>query len=345
MKGIRNILLLSILLVLDPDVAVAQDAGWRAGVNTFFDNVEFGGSSYKVPQTMSGVWFEPGIDIKIDTLHRISAGIGMLHEFGSSSLIDSYAPSAWYEYSGKAVRFMMGAFPRKEIQKGYPRIFFSDSVFYYRPNINGIYLSAGNGKDKLSVWLDWTGRQSMMVREAFFIGLEGRIHRGPFYMKHNSYMYHYAGTSDPADVEPLHDNSLFLTAAGANYIDIGVFSQIDISLGWVLALERSRGDNTGWLDMHGLLFEIEAEAGKAGIRNSFYSGSRLFTFYSDHSNELYWGDPAYRSGTYNRSDIFIKFFDRKSVDLELMYSLHFTEGAVFHEQMLRLGVNLSAIRF
>ncbi len=343
MKKNRIAALLVIFILQPPAFAGAQDISWRAGLRTFFDNVEFGGSEFKVPQTMSGIWFDPGFGLKISEEHKVGGGIGVLHEFGSSEPFSSFAPTAWYEFSGRKSRFMMGVFPRESILKDYPGIFFQDSVAYYRPNISGIYVKAGSDMNYLSLWLDWTGRQSMEVREAFFIGLNGRIQRGPFYLKNYGIMFHYAGTSDPADNEPLHDNSLFLASAGAVFSDFWKFDLFDLSAGWVAGIERSRADNTGWLGMHGLLAELTAEVKRAGFRNTMYLGDGLYAFYSDHSNELYWGDPVYRAGSYNRSDFYIRFFNTGQIDLKLTYSLHMTEGRVFHEQILRLVVNLNDI--
>jgi hypothetical protein len=63
-------------------------------------------------------------------------------------------------------------------------------------------------------------------------------------------------------------------------------------------------------------------------------------FYNDHGNDLYWGDPVYRAKTSDRADIYLDFIRSSKINLELTYSLHFLEGRIYNEQMLKLKVNL-----
>jgi hypothetical protein len=79
---------------------------------------------------------------------------------------------------------------------------------------------------------------------------------------------------------------------------------------------------------------------RVGIFNTLYLGDGQMAFYADHSNKLYWGDPIYRAGNYNRSDFYIGFIKTNRVKLNLTYSLHFAEGNMYHEQLLKLQVAL-----
>jgi hypothetical protein len=336
----KNTTCIVVFILLTSVSGLSQDVYWQAGLNTFFDNIEFGGSSVKIPQTLTGVRFSPGMGIRWDSIHRINAGLSMLHEFGSPGVIDKVSPTAYYELHNGPVRFMMGAFPRSGAIDNYPRLFFQDSVNYYRPNVNGIFFEAGRENNYANIWLDWTGRQSVDVRETFFIGTGGRYSFGPVYLRHFGFMYHFSGTSDPAYDEALHDNALFLNSAGIDLSGRWGLDKLDINAGWAVGIERARGEGTGWVTMNGLLTEVKAEFRFIGILNSFYTGDRLFAFYNDHSNELYWGDPAYRAGTYNRSDFYIDFFKDRNIRFRLTYSLHALEGRVYHEQMLRIGIDL-----
>jgi hypothetical protein len=153
-------------------------------------------------------------------------------------------------------------------------------------------------------------------------------------------MFHFAGRKDPFIDEALHDNIMMVNSAGIDLSGKSFLSRLEGSLGWVLGLERARADNTGWIWMNGLQVDVTAEYRFAGIRNSLYAGRGQMHFYNDHENDLYWGDPAYRAGLYNRSDIYIKFLKKRGVDLELTWSLHFLEGKLFNEQMLKLRVVL-----
>lgn len=341
MKRLSLTILIILVLTLK---GFSQDFIWNAGFFSFFDNIEFGGSLVKVPQTMAGVTISPEAGIVFDSVHKISVGINLLHEFGSPDFLDRVIPTAYYEYNWKPFNFIMGAFPRSRVLDQYPRLFFQDSVSYYRPNVNGMFFQYGGADRYVNIWLDWTGRQSQQVRETFLAGLSGRYNLGVFYLRHFSYMFHFASRKDPLYDEALHDNLLFLTSAGADLSGLTIFNRLEGSAGWVMGLERARADNTGWIDMHGLLVEASAEYRFAGITTTFYVGKGLMSFYNDHDNELYWGDPVYRARISDRTDLFFHFLRRDGLRLDLTWSLHFLEGRVYHEQMLKLWIDLGGRR-
>ncbi len=321
--------------------AFTQDLIWKAKIFSFFDNTEFGKSEYKIPRTMSGIQLAPEIGLRWDSVHIIGAGLNLLHEFGSSDPAGKLYLTAYYEFSNRPYRFLMGAFPRDKILENYPRIFFQDSVSYYRPNINGIFWEMHSGKNYLNLWLDWTSQISETVRETFFAGFSGRYNAGIFYIQHFDYMYHYAKDLDPVVEKGIYDNGIILTSAGIDLTGKTFPDVLDINAGWAAGIERDRAGGSGWLINNGMLIETRIGYKIIGIFNSFYLGEGQMSFYDDHSNKLYWGDPIYRAGNYNRSDIYINFIRNKKVNLNLTYSLHFAEGRMYHEQMLKASVNLN----
>lgn len=323
--------------------ATAQQKRWQVDMFSFFDNTEFGQSSVKIPQTMAGVQIAPQFGLLWDSVHKVNIGVNLMHEFGSPDAIDKFYPTAYYELNNKPVRFLIGAFPRSLVIDNYPRIFFQDSVSYYRPNINGIFWEYRKDRSYLNLWLDWTGRQSRTVHEAFFMGISGRYNRGVFFLQNWSYMFHFAAKMDPVVEEALHDNGLILTTAGVDFSGKTCFRKLEAGAGWVIGLERSRADNTGWISLNGFLMETRLEYKWFGLFNSFYKGSGCMYFYRDHGNELYWGDPAYRAQTYNRSDFYISFLQNRTVNINLTYSLHFLESRIYNEQMLKVIVNLGPL--
>ena len=254
--------------------------------------IEFSGSALKPSQTMAGATAAPQIGFKWDTIHKIAVGVNLLHEFGSEKVIGAIFPSAYYEYSGRPFRFIMGAFPRSMALEEYPRVFFQDSLSYYRPNIEGIFLEYHPSRGYVNAWLDWTGRQSESVREAFFTGIGGEFNYGNFYIRNYSYMFHYASKTDPLFHETLHDNILLHTSVGIDLLPAMFFTRLDINAGWVLGLERARIGPGDWISMNGLLLESRVEYEFAGLFNTFYAGDGLMNFYNDHNNGLYWGDPV-----------------------------------------------------
>ena len=341
MKTLFRLILLCLAISID---GYSQQITWQAGLFSFFDNTEFGHSSVQIPQTMAGVRIAPEICLKFDTVHSIVAGINMLHEYGSRNAIDDFSPTAYYMYDRKPFRFLAGAFPRNLAIDSYPRIFFRDSVTFYRPAMNGILWEYSRNRFFADIWLDWTSRQSHINREAFFIGFSGKYNRGIFYVQNFSYMFHFAGKMDPVTNEALHDNLLLLTSAGLDLSNKTFFDKLGINAGYITGLDRARADNTGWIVHNGFLSEAVIEYKRCGLFNTFYAGDGQMFFYEDHDNELYWGDPFYRTNIYNRSDIYIEVIRNKSVNARLSFSLHFTERNIYNEQALKVSVNLNNIR-
>jgi hypothetical protein len=333
-----------LLLLLICTSVFSQEKNWRVDVFSFFDNTEFGRSAVKIPQTMAGVMVAPEAGIVWDTVNKVNLGVNLMHEFGSPRAIDRFYPTLYYESNRGPMKFIMGAFPRARVLNDYPRLFFQDSVSYYRPNINGIFTEYRKGENHFNIWLDWTGRQSKTVNEEFFIGFSGRYKTGILYIQHFGAMFHYAGKMDPVVDEPLHDNLLFLTSAGIDLAGRTVFNKLEMNVGWTVREERSRLDNSGWISSNGLLMETRLEYKWLGLFNTFYKGDNMMYYYNKLGNRLYWGDPTYRSKVSDRADIYIDFLHKRDLSLILTYSLTFMESRIYHEQMLKVVVNLNSLR-
>ncbi|MDR0506017.1 MAG: hypothetical protein LBH32_04245 [Dysgonamonadaceae bacterium] len=320
----------------------SQNIVWNAGIYPFFQNTEFGYSKVQMPQTMAGVHVAPEIGLCWDK-NRIFAGIDLMHEWGSNKAIDYSDVIAYYEYAGKPFRFYMGAFPRRMALEKYPRMFFQDSILNYRPVVNGLFWEFFHRKNYFNVWLDWTSRQTTSRHEAFFMGWSGRYNAGVMYGQHFGYMFHFAGKMNPEIEEGLHDNGLLLTSLGIDLASKTGFEKLEVNAGWSVGLERDRsiGD---WHSPQGLLSEIKVEYRGLGLFNTYYRGESQQVFYGDHGNELYWGDPIYRSKEYNRTDFYLCFINTDAISLKLTYSLHFTEKTMYHEQALAASINLGKMK-
>lgn len=333
-----------ILFFVAGSKAFPQEKNWRIDLYNFFDNTEFGRSVFKIPQTMAGVVVSPEGGVVWDSVNKVNIGVSLLHEYGSPKAIGSFFPTAYYESNRGPVRFIMGAFPRSRTLEDYPRLFFQDSISYYRPNINGLFTEYRKGDDYINVWLDWTGRQSKTVNEQFFIGFSGKYKTGIFYFQHYGAMFHYAGKENPVVEEPLHDNLLFLTSLGVDLGGKTFFDKLEANAGWAVRFERSRADNSGWLTSNGFLMETRAEYRWLGVFNTFFKGDNMMHYYPELGNKLYWGDPAYRSKSSDRADVYITFLRKHAVNVNLTYSLTFMESRIYHEQMLKVFVNLNSLK-
>ncbi|MDR3704669.1 MAG: hypothetical protein P4L28_02030 [Paludibacteraceae bacterium] len=313
---------------------------WSVSATPFFDNTEFGGSKKEVDQTMAGTRLAPEIGMSFDTVHRVHVGVALLQEFGSANTIDSYHPIAYYEFNQAPFKFTMGAFPRDSAVGDYPRVFFQDSIGYYRPLINGLVWKIYNNNSHMKVWLDWTGRQSTTQREEFFMGWAGKTQKGVVYLQHFGYMMHYAKMKDAPDSQFIHDNGLMLTSIGLDFSKQTVFDKLSIDAGWLLGLERDRG-TSNWLRHNDLLIEANIEYKCIGFSDTYFRGDGQMYFYPEENNKLYWGEPIYRNTEYNRIDGYIKFIETDNVKLKFVYTLHAAEHQIFHEQGLYASIYLN----
>jgi hypothetical protein len=319
----------------------AQKPEFQMKLSSFFDNTEFGYSKIQMPQTMAGIHVEPTFGISFQETHSIHAGVNLLHEFGSDLAIGSYDPIAYYQFENKPFRFLMGAFPRENAVDKYPRIFFQDSISYYRPAINGLVWQFIKNNSYANVWLDWTSRQTTRRHEAFFMGWSGRLSLNWFYVQQFAYMFHFAGIKNPAVDEALHDNGLILSSLGIDLAKQAGFEKLEINVGYVAGLERARAESSNWHIQKALLSEVKAEYRGVGIMNTYYRGDGQMYYYKSHRNELYWGDPLYQASTYNRTDMYINFLNSEVIKARFTYSLHFAEGATYHEQMLKVSFDIN----
>ncbi len=334
----KKILFLIILLVILNYKGRSQEKYWQFGLYSFFDNIEFGQSAFKIPQTLFGLITSPALCVQWDSVHTVVGGVDLLREFGSKNWIDDYFLTAYYKYNKEPFLFIMGAFPRKYALEHYPRIFFQDSLSYYRPNINGMLWDFNYKFLTANIWLDWTGRQDREINEAFLLGLSGKLSKNIFYFQYFSYLNHFAGKLDPVVHESLHDNAQFLISAGIDFSEKTFFDLLELNIGWTLGVDRSRSEHTGWIRQNGFLSEFQVEYRNAGLFNSLYIGEGQMCFYYKHANKLYWGDPIYQAKNYNRSDFYISFLRKKNINAKIIYSLHFAERRIYHEQLLRLSM-------
>ncbi|MDR0794900.1 MAG: hypothetical protein LBE79_02425 [Tannerella sp.] len=310
----------------------SQEFLWKAGIYNFLENNEFAQSKVQIPQTMSGVHLTPEIGMKWDEIHRIVAGFDAMHEYGSNKFADYFNPIAYYELAGKSFRFYMGAFPRKSTLAKYPRIFFQDSIHNYRPTVQGIFWEYASHGDYFNVWLDWINRQTESKREAFFVGWSGRYNMNLFYGQHFGYMFHFANVKNPKIPRSLHDHILIWTSLGVDLSTKTHFERLEANIGWIAGMERDRSIGE-WICPQGLLSEIKVGYKGLELFNTFYKGQSQQIFRNTLGNELYWGDPIYRTRAYDRLDLSVWFYRSNVVNLKMTWAVHFTEKTQYHSQL------------
>lgn len=328
----KGILILLLVIEGVSTHVFSQEFLWKAGVHNFFDNSEFDKSIVQIPQTMAGVHFTPEIGMKWNVNHRFFVGFDAMHEYGSNQSIDYFNPIVYYEFTGKPFRFYAGSIPRKLVMDKYPRMFFQDSIGYYRPYISGIFWEYCSGGSFFNIWLDWVSRQTYTRRESFFMGWSGRYNLNVFYGQHFGYMLHLAGLMEPEIPEPLHDNGLILYSLGVDLSSKTNFEKLEANAGFSVGLERDR-DVGEWHYPKGFLSELKIEYKGLELFNTFYHGQRQQVFHNSYGSELYWGDRFYRTKSYDRADLSFVLYKSDVVNLKFTWSFHFTEQTMYHQHL------------
>lgn len=328
---------------------------YAGALDSWIDNTEFGGCPYQNDQTMASArpLAEVGFSANEATTdgwkHQLMIGGTAILNWGDEGKFDRFAPIAYYRVHhdgvkvGNAVLFEMGAFKRSDL-RAFPRLFFQDSIYFYRPTVEGcmIDLSRANAKGSsdvfrdtyLTAWLDWTGHQSATRRESFFAAWSGRYAWGGVYMAHYGYLLHFAKRKDHPE-DGIRSNLLTQTSLGYDFaVHMAGMKELSLEVGYVQAAEENRLADR-WVARAGLSAMANAHWWRLRFSNTLYLGKGQMLSYEDFSNDLYWGDPVYRATFYDRVDAGFDFFDTKRVKLKMDLSLHvFKGGDVYPEQRL-----------
>jgi hypothetical protein len=263
-------------------------------------------------------------------MHRFRAGLNFLFEYGADPWVQKPDITAYYELDYKPFRFFMGAFPRRNLID-YPLSLLSDTLHYYRPNMQGVFLGFRKSWGSQEVFIDWTGRQTATNPERFIFGQSGQARFGMFYYHHHLMMGHFAGTSQIAS-QPVRDNGGFDLNLGA---DLSPFTPLDtllLSLGTLVSFDRDRQKGDAWETPAGFTLRGMVMWKGLGIEGLFYSGD---------GHTLLYGDPFYRLDKYGRLDIFWEPFRSGRVRGRLNFVLHFAHRQLDYSQQILLSIDLN----
>ena len=339
MKKILSLLLISFFLCLNIN---AQKVAWKAGLNYYFDNTEYAKSTLTRDQTMTGVHFTPEIGMSIDSAHAFFAGIDLLKTAGSQNIIDIAQPIAYYRYQNRKVSFYAGAFSRSELLSNYSDLFFQDSVNYYRPTIQGFFWQVGKSNAFFNLWLDWTGHQTAINRESFFIGASAYKKSGLFFVDFQSYMFHFATTRPDTQNYNVNDNLLGHLSVGANYSNQAGLDTLLLAVGVLAGVERDRSLINGTHVPLGAVIRLNACYKGFGTQNTLYAGQPRDVFYDKYGTDFYWNNPFLRSGFYLESKWYLDVIRSQFVTGKLNVNLHYSEGKMMFEQVLTIKAQLES---
>jgi len=306
----------------------SQRFEWLAGFDGFLDNREY--YTIHMPQTIFGSRFRAEVGGSIDGIHRLRAGINYLYEFGTA--IDAQKPNLtlYYEYHNQGVRLFAGAFPRRDLLH-FPLALLSDTLHYYRPNIEGLYARYSWSWGRQNAFLDWTSRQTDTIQERFMAGTSGKLFFRDFFLSNYFLLSHFAGASVYDPDHSVNDNMGYNIDLGVDLSGRTFLDSLCISVGVLGSLDRLRAEGDDWHTPVGFLGQATFLYRFAGVSASYYAGE---------GQRLLYGDPFYRLGRYGRLDLLLIPFRSGPLSLKIDVGLHFAGGQVDYSQQLWLSFDL-----
>lgn len=322
---VKRVLLVCVFLFAGY-LLTAQQPGYDVSFHHIFDNREYF-SEFAFPQTIFGARLNASLCFEVDSIQGFAAGVNYMYEFGGHLAAVPPQLNLYYHYSSDHVKLAFGSFPRKD-RINLPLSFLTDTLNYYRPNVEGAFISYANSFGNVNGFIDWTGRVSESNRETFLVGLNSTIALHHFFIEPSFLMYHNARSYSNLDSVPLQDNGIMSLLLGYHHKPSGQPEEIRISSGVIGSYNRFRPQDFSF--GRGIISSIDIRYNLFGFAGVYYIGTPLVFEY---------GDLFYRAGNYGRVDLFADTFKNPKVDSKIGWSFHYIPGeGIHHSQQVLLSV-------
>jgi hypothetical protein len=322
---VKKSLLIIVLAIVSLSIR-GQRPGYDISFYQIFDNREYF-SEYAFPQTIFGARLDASLLFRIDTMHRFAAGFNYLYEHGSSALSVPPQVNLYYAYHSNHLEMALGSFPRRD-RIDMPLVFLTDTLNYFRPNIEGAHLAYVSSFFEVYGFLDWTGRVSVNTRESFLAGLDASFMFEGFFLNPSYIMYHQARSYDRINADPIRDNGIFSIMTGYKSEKKNTPLSLEVSSGYIFSYDRLRPAEPEW--GRGWLTNIDLRYTIFGFKGVYYFGTPV---------NFEYGDPFYKSGNYGRLDFFTDPFSIENVDSKIGWNVHIVPGeGLHHSQQLLMRV-------
>ena len=323
-----------------------------------FDNREYAGNEFNVPQTLFSARLTPFVGIEWMEKNRLVVGVEMLRNFGQYNaprdpFMSDVKPLMYYRFKTPNVQADAGIFDRGELMGDYSAAFFSDSTRFYHNRLSGFlgrYVSTERPGTYIELAIDWEGMFSAESREMFRLLSAGRYStRSGFYVGYALSLFHFAGSELNRNVT---DNLLLNPHLGWAF---NAFFDFDIRGGLLAAPQRGRSVDNYWRLPCGGQLDITISRWGVKLEN-LYLGQNLQPLRGYIANAetgatyaaegLYAGESFYATTkhVYNRTWL---GYDRRFFH----DTLHVEAGMVFHydgtgmgtQQVVQLSVDLQRL--
>jgi len=311
--------LLVVLFALISFLGKSQNFEYQVLFEGIGDNREYF-NDLAYPQTILGTRaaFETGV--KFDN-HRIRGGLSYLFEFGSD--IDAQKPklTLYYQFKNENKEFLFGAFPRRD-KIDFPLAMLTDTLLYYRPNIEGMFGQLLWEWGHQYGFVDWISRQTDYNSEIFTAGTSGEIFVNNIFLQNYILMTHDAIPGIRSPDEHIEDYLGFALQAGIRTRENSAFDGY-IKAGVLGSSFRQRSVTDGYINAASFFAEAKGKYRNFGVKSVLSSGG---------SHRFAYGDLFYRAKNYSRTDAIWYFINHEKVKGIFNFSFHIIDWKELNQQ-------------
>lgn len=301
--------LLLILLILSSYYAKSQIFEYQVLFEGIGDNREYF-SQVAMPQTILGARGAFELGVKIDN-HRLRGGLSYLYEFGADIEYHDPKLTLYYQFESEQTEFVFGAFPRRG-KIDFPLAMLTDTLLYYRPNIEGLFGQINWDWGYQNGFVDWVSRQTEVNRENFMAGFSGEISHKNLFFQNYLLMFHDAGPAIDVPGDHIKDYMGLALQAGIRTSKESKL-QGELKAGALSSAYRERTVTDGYLNATSFFAEANGKFKNFGIKSVLSSGA---------GHRFAYGDRFYSAKNYWRTDAIWYFINHEKVQGRFNLSFH-----------------------
>lgn len=284
------------------------------------DNREFSHSNKALSQTILGSRGAFEIGLEHDG-HRVRGGLSQLLEFGSD--IDYHKPNLtlYYHFSDTKKDFLFGAFPRRG-RIDFPLAMLTDTLLYYRPNIEGMFGEIRWQWGHQNGFVDWVSRKTDVNRENFMAGFSGEVFHENLFLQNYLIMFHDAKPGIDIAGDHVKDYLGYALQAGIRTSENTNITAY-VKAGILGSSFREREVTDGYQNATSFFAEARAGFKNFGIKSVLSSGQ---------GHKFKYGDRFYHVDNYLRTDAIWHFINHGNIQGIFNLSFHLIDWKHLDQQ-------------
>ena len=297
MRQLFRYVILSLVLSVSFDVAVAQGLRVGADFTTLFDNKEYSSMGFDESWTLFSSRLTPRVGVDWAERNELMVAVDMVQDIGYQAkfLSDAHL-QLYYAYRAPRLKVLAGIFPREEMRGLRGPLFFDRAYCYYNNRIGGVlarFEAAKHPGAYVEFVFDYTGMRDFDTRETFMLITSAEDVIGGFRYGYDVVVGHYAKDLNPETDDGVVDNILLTPHLGYD-LHLGEFD-LELQLAYIQSLQRDRHFENVWLTPKGGELYVALSRWGVTLSNRLYVGDNLLSHYDRYGTDLYHGQLIYRT--------------------------------------------------